>query len=169
MTKLIALLALAPLALAACGSSKDPSTSSDDSDAARLKFEQCLRAHGVQVQSAGTGGKVDTKITVRAGKGPNPARFQQLQRDCQKQAGFKPKPPSQAQQEEMRDGALKFARCMRSHGIDIPDPQVSGDGMGMLQRGPTGVNPNSPRFQAAQRECGKLLPGGKGGPVSVTK
>jgi hypothetical protein len=83
-----------------------------------------------------------------------------------KKAGFKPKAPPAAEQEKFKDAALKFARCMRSKGIDIPDPQVSGDGVGILQKGPTGVNPNSPRFQTAQKECGKLMPGG--GPVEKT-
>jgi hypothetical protein len=162
MTKLIALLALSPLALAACGSSNDPAAKGpDDSDASRVTFEQCLRDHGVQVESApGGGGGVATKITVRGGRGPSPQKFQQTQRDCMKKAGFKPKAPSAEDQAKFRDAALKFARCMRAHGIDMPDPQVAGDGMGMLQKGPTGVNPNAPRFQEAQKECGKLMPGG---------
>jgi hypothetical protein len=168
MTKLSALLALAPLALAACGSSNDPAAKGpDDSDAARVKFEQCLRDKGIDVSSEPGGGA--TRIRMKAGQGPSPAKFQKIQDDCRKKSGFKPRPPSQEQQEEMRDAALKFARCMRSKGIDMPDPQVAGDGAGMLQRGPTGVNPNSPRFQNAQKECGKLLPDGKGGPMTSGK
>lgn len=160
MNKLIALLALSPLALAACGGSDDPSAKGpDDSDAARVKFEQCLRDNGVNVESDPDGGGA-TRITMRRGQGPAPAKFEQIQRDCQKKAGFKPRPPSEEQQAEFRDAALKFARCMRSKGIDMPDPKVAGDGVGMLQRGPSGVNPNSPRFKAAQEECGKLMPGG---------
>src|SRR5919109_1855174 len=27
-----------------------------------------------------------------------------------------------------RDAALAFAQCMRDHGVDMPDPQFSGDG-----------------------------------------
>ncbi len=171
MTKLIALLALCPLAFAACGSDNDPAAKGpDDSDAARVKFEQCLRDNGVNVESAQSGNG-PTKITTKVGKGPAPNRFARIQDDCRKKSGFKPQPPSQEEQEEMRDAALKFARCMRSNGINMPDPKV-GPGGGMLQRGPSGVNPESPRFQAAEQECQKLLPkmGGPGGAeVGTTK
>jgi hypothetical protein len=161
MTKILALLAISPLALAACGSDKPSSAGPDDSDAARVKFEQCLRDGGINVQSAGAGGERAMKVTVKVGKGGSPAKFQRVQEECQKKSGFKPQPPSEAEQAEFKDAALKFARCMRAHGINMPDPK-EGPGGGMLQRGPQGVNPNSPRFRTAQNECGKLLPGGKG-------
>ncbi len=60
--------------------------------------------------------------------------------------------------------ALKFAGCMRSHGIpDFPDP--AGGGFEFVP--PTGFDPHSPKVQAAQQICrkyssaaGKLLPPG---------
>ena len=60
--------------------------------------------------------------------------------------------------------ALKFAGCMRSHGIpDFPDP--TGSGFEFIP--PAGFNPHSPHVQAAQQACrqymnaaGKLLPPG---------
>jgi hypothetical protein len=52
--------------------------------------------------------------------------------------------------------ALRYADCMRSHGVThFPDPN---DGGG-IQLG-TGVNPQSPAFKSAQQVCGKLFPGG---------
>ena len=49
---------------------------------------------------------------------------------------------------------IKFANCMRSHGVPgFPDP--SGGEVQALS-----VNPASPAFQSAQQSCGKLLPGG---------
>lgn len=54
------------------------------------------------------------------------------------------------------DPALKFARCMRAHGVsNFPDPTPGGG----IQIGP-GVNPSSPAFRSAQTSCNKLLPGG---------
>ncbi|HTX07600.1 MAG TPA: hypothetical protein VME22_03255 [Solirubrobacteraceae bacterium] len=54
---------------------------------------------------------------------------------------------------------IKFADCMRSHGVaNFPDPSGSG-GAFKIQIG-SGVNPASPSFQSAQKNCGKLLPGG---------
>jgi hypothetical protein len=50
---------------------------------------------------------------------------------------------------------LKFAECMRSHGVtNFPDP--TGGALAV----PQGVNTSSPQFQAAQQACQSLLPGG---------
>jgi hypothetical protein len=54
---------------------------------------------------------------------------------------------------------IKFADCMRSHGVpNFPDPTTSGGGLS-IKIG-SGINPASPSFQAAQSACRKLLPGG---------
>ena len=53
---------------------------------------------------------------------------------------------------------IKFAGCMRAHGVpNFPDP--SGGGGIHIQAG-SGIDPQSPAFQAAQTACNKLLPGG---------
>jgi hypothetical protein len=53
---------------------------------------------------------------------------------------------------------VKFAGCMRAHGVpNFPDPSASG-GIGITPG--SGLDPQSPAFQAAQKACGKLLPGG---------
>ncbi|SRR6266498_1032354 len=59
---------------------------------------------------------------------------------------------------DFKQAALAFAKCMRQHGIDMPDPQVSGNAI--MQKGPTGVKPDDPKFKAAQQACNKLLPNG---------
>jgi hypothetical protein len=53
---------------------------------------------------------------------------------------------------------IKFAGCMRSHGVsNFPDPS---SGKGGIQITPgSGVNPQSPAFQSAQKACTKFLPG----------
>src|SRR5215468_7255891 len=58
-------------------------------------------------------------------------------------------------------GPASFSACMRSHGVpNFPDPDAQG--RLRLQGGPgTGINPDSPQFQAAQKACHKLLPGGE--------
>jgi hypothetical protein len=46
---------------------------------------------------------------------------------------------------------LKFAECMRSHGVtDYPDPSSSGRS--------AAPNQNSPAYQAAQKACKSLMP-----------
>ncbi len=65
------------------------------------------------------------------------------------------------------DQGLKFANCMRAHGVpNFPDPN-SGGGI-QIPLG-SGLKPQSPAFQAAQKRCGKLLPGGGPGPRKATK
>jgi hypothetical protein len=61
--------------------------------------------------------------------------------------------------------ALAFSRCMRAHGVaKFPDPSTNGRGI-QLTIGPgSGVNPQDPGFRAAQKACGRLMPGG--GPSS---
>lgn len=57
--------------------------------------------------------------------------------------------------------ALVFANCMRSHGVpNFPDP--GGGGGGFSFQSGSGVNPQSPAFQTAQKDCGKFGPGGPG-------
>jgi hypothetical protein len=61
---------------------------------------------------------------------------------------------------------LKFADCMRSHGVpNFPDPSPNGP----TRIGPnSGINPQAPAFQSAQKACGELAPGG-GGPPSMSE
>jgi hypothetical protein len=56
---------------------------------------------------------------------------------------------------------LKFSQCMRAHGVsNFPDPSTGSNGI-KIQVGPgSGINPQSPAFQSAQKACSKLLPGG---------
>ncbi len=59
------------------------------------------------------------------------------------------------QRQEKFAFALKVARCLRSHGFpDFPDPAVSSQGAGQNLSG-AGIDPSSPRFQAAQTLCEK--------------
>jgi hypothetical protein len=52
---------------------------------------------------------------------------------------------------------VKYADCMRSHGVpNFPDPS----GGGGINIAGTGINPAAPSFKAAQASCTKLLPGG---------
>jgi hypothetical protein len=50
-----------------------------------------------------------------------------------------------------QQAALDFARCMREHGIDMPDP--TGDGLMLRREGENGPDPESEKFQEAERAC----------------
>jgi hypothetical protein len=55
--------------------------------------------------------------------------------------------------------ALKFAACMRAHGItSFPEPEVNRNKENIIIgfTPASGIDPNSPQFQAAQKACQKL-------------
>lgn len=53
---------------------------------------------------------------------------------------------------------LAYSRCMRSHGVaNFPDPDANGRLNLNVGQG-TGIDPESPTFQAAQQACQHLLP-----------
>ena len=62
-----------------------------------------------------------------------------------------------------QQAALDFAECMREHGVDMPDPEFSGDGVRIQISREGGLDPMSDTFKQAQEACGSLF-GGPGGP-----
>ena len=65
---------------------------------------------------------------------------------------------SASPQQRAQDAALKFARCMRENGVDVPDPQVGDNGMVMVAPGEgQGPDPSDPKVRAATEKCGKHL------------
>jgi hypothetical protein len=54
--------------------------------------------------------------------------------------------------------ALDWARCMRQHGINLPDPQITADGID--EQLPTGMRKDDPRLKAAWRACEQSGRGG---------
>ena len=59
-------------------------------------------------------------------------------------------------EDEMQDAALEFAQCMRDHGIDMPDPDFSGGGVGIDIGGPDS-GATEEEMQAAQEACQHIL------------
>jgi hypothetical protein len=120
--------------------------------AAGVKYTACMRAHGVpgfpDPDAQGT-----ITITVSSSVNPSSPLFQKAEADCQRlmPAG---KGPSQALQQRMRQAALAFSACMRSHGMpNYPDPTF-GPGGAVSQSISRGqADPSSPVFQAAQKAC----------------
>lgn len=62
--------------------------------------------------------------------------------------------PTPAQNQQVLAQELKFARCMRSHGVsNFPDPTNAG-----VVRLP-GVDQNSTQYRVASKSCDPLVPG----------
>ena len=65
---------------------------------------------------------------------------------------------------------LAYATCMRDHGIaDFPDPEANPGGPGgsfSYSAGPgSNLNPNNPKYKAADKACQSLMPGGSLAPA----
>jgi hypothetical protein len=164
----LALLTVLPivLGLSACGGSKaddgvatasgdgaaasaSPSPSVDARDA-QLRYAQCMRENGIDMPDPEPGEPV--RITGD-GNRDNYNKLQDAQKKCQpilQEGGVIP----EGNDPERADAMVKFAQCMREHGIDVPDPKP---GEGVRLQGAEG---DRAKVEAAQKECRQFLPGG---------
>jgi hypothetical protein len=140
-----------------------------------VAYSQCMRSHGVPEFPEPTEGHLLIHSSNRnghaTGVNPQSSQFQKAQKDCAKLAPNGGRPPSPAQQAKAQEQALKFSACMRSHGVpNFPDPEFSQGGgairirIGSKTGGPSGIDPNSPKFQDAQKACQSIGLGPKRGP-----
>jgi hypothetical protein len=69
---------------------------------------------------------------------------------------------TQPQVQQEQHDAVRFAVCMRSHGVpDYPDPHISGSSNHVqITISPGSADPNSPVFGSAGHACHNLLPDG---------
>ena len=152
---------LSVVALSACGSTGNAASSTNPQDA-RLKFAECMRQHGVNLPDPGEGRRLE-RFNF------NPTKFRAARQACQKYAAAAFPKLTPQQRAELQDRLVKFAQCMRQHGVNVPDPTTSGPGGGFFIRRRVqgaGVDPRSPAFQTAAKACQSLLPkrpGGGGG------
>jgi hypothetical protein len=149
---------LAALSLSACGSGggskvasagdgnssvKPTATASLNPAQARLAFTKCMRDHGVDMPDQNPGGGIS--VTV-----PDGADGQQkLQKAVDACQNLDPSQQGNANDPAQLKKTLAEAKCMRAHGVDMPDPQP-----GMAQQMPQG-----PKVDAAMKSCGMTTSG----------
>jgi hypothetical protein len=81
--------------------------------------------------------------------------------DCQKKTGYQPPSvqdiPSDQKQAQLQR-SLKFAACMRQHGVNMGDPQITSNGVEIKSSpGSSPPDPSSPAYKAANQACQGLL------------
>jgi hypothetical protein len=125
-----------------------------------LAFARCMRQHGLpnmpDPKLSGDGGIAQP---FPRGVGPNDPKVKAAQQACRQHlpnGGQVQRPSPQEQQE-----ALAFARCMRQHGINMPDPQITAEGVLLDEQLPTGMRKDDPRLKAAERACEQHGKGGR--------
>ncbi|WP_432832310.1 hypothetical protein [Dactylosporangium sp. CA-092794] len=151
------LIALCGLALAACssapsgpsvataatGTAKPSASASIDKAEANRQFARCMREHGVDVPDPGP----DGNLQFDAGSGDRDkavAAASACQQYLPNGGSLSNLTPQQLEQ------ARAFAKCMREHGVNMPDPDPN-TGLSSLLNGT--VDFNSPQFQAAAQAC----------------
>jgi hypothetical protein len=165
--------ALAVAALATgCGSGSSKATAAASTSQSRYRqlvsFSECMRTHGVPnfpdpVQNANGGAGLEIRGDPGTGLDPRSPAFQSAQQACKKLLpnGGTPRQLTAGDKQQF----LKFAACMRTHGVpNFPDPTFSGGGA-RIKIGGSGVSPSSPAFKSAQQSCRPYSPfkGGIGG------
>ena len=174
------------LGLSACGSSararRERRTAASTGAAARLNLAKCFRSHGINVPDPSTGGgPAGGGSLFRVLRNTPRRRSPQLARPA---AVLRPGVPaaniSPAQRAQLQQQLVKFAQCMRSHGVKVPDPTFNnngsggGPGAGFGFRGgfnsPSATARRSKRRPRRARACvrdlavaGRALAGGAGG------
>jgi hypothetical protein len=116
-----------------------------------------MRAHGVPdfPDPDASGGFGFNATNGPSDLGPDSPQMQAALQACQSL-----QPPGAVSGQQASAAMLRYAQCMRAHGIsDYPDPS----GNGPVAITPKGdLDPNNPQFQAAQQACKSLQPGGGG-------
>lgn len=148
---------------AACSSSPSSSSSTGGSSQLQqeLSFTTCMRSHGLTTfpdpNPNGQGFEANQQQQQRERSDPH---FSTALSACQHllPSGGSSQPkriPSNAQ-------LLRFAQCMRSHGVrNYPDPNPNVSVRTQLAQ--AGINPNSPGFQNTLNTCDRLAPEQVGG------
>lgn len=156
-----ALLAAACSAsLSSTGSGGSPAAGEATSTTAQLlAYTHCMRSHGVpEYPSPGTGGQMQ-KITSGQQVGVSDSQLSIARNACEQLWPYQDLTQAQRQQ-EIAD-AVKFAQCMRSHGVPkFPDPTGGPDGRAefVLSTSRDGFDPQSPQILAKVHECEQGLP-----------
>jgi hypothetical protein len=156
------------------GSTQSTTTStgatSDDPQEILLSYTKCMRKEGIDLPDPDFSGgpRGGFRVTLGAAADRDDPKFQAAQKKCEPILRSLRQQFDPERQEQFQEAALKFAKCMREHGIDMPDPDFSGGQPGGRggSGGPfggAGVDRDDPKFQAAEKACQSAFDG-LGGP-----
>jgi len=163
-TRLLVAALAATASLAACGAGepagKPTSEANRQAEArkAMLDYAKCMRQHGVDMPDPQfDGGHVSQKGPVHV----NEAKMRKADGACESiRDRIKPPELSDEEKAEFKQKAVAHSRCMREHGVDLPDPTFDENGGAQVHipKG-GGLNPETAKFKAAEKACSKLMPG----------
>jgi hypothetical protein len=174
---------LVVLLAAACGGGSSPAASATGGLTrvqAALNYARCMRSHGVpdfpDPDSNGNftfghgqqrGGSRGSGSSPGSGQGSNPASSQELAANqvCNHLLDAGPQ-LNAAQQQHALGQLVKYAQCMRAHGVpNFPDPHTTSGGIGVpsgIGFALSGIDVHSPQYQTASQACQSLASHAKG-------
>jgi hypothetical protein len=133
---------------------------SDDPQEVMLSYTKCMRKEGIDLPDPdfSNGPRGGFRLVLGGDVDPDDPKFQAAQEKCRPILQSLRQQFDPERQKEFQDAALEFAKCMREHGIDFPDPDFSGGPMGGRGGGGgafgrSGADRDDPKFQAAQEAC----------------
>ncbi|WIV60472.1 hypothetical protein [Amycolatopsis nalaikhensis] len=111
-------------------------------------FAKCMREHGIDMPDPKPAGDGKGMAITLGGDAKDSGKLEAAQNACKHLMpnGGEMKPPSAEELDKMR----RQAKCMREHGIDMPDPDPSGKGT--VRIGGPGDDPK--KFEEAAKACG---------------
>ena len=119
-----------------------------------LAFAQCMRSNGVpNFPDPNSSGQILKESPQQLGV--SVARYRSALAPCDHFLPNGGSGPNQSQLQYVRTLSLNFARCMRSHGVPLPDPDSSGR---IPDPASIGINQGSPTFETANNACAKYRP-----------
>jgi hypothetical protein len=130
--------------------SGDNDRSGGDREEAALEYAKCMREHGIDFPDP-----VNGRFELKRQRGDQ-RKLEAAQKACQEILKDAVPPPSEEEEAELREAALEFAKCMREHGVDMPDPTFPKGG-GILQRMPLGTDEDDPKVEEARKACEPIL------------
>jgi hypothetical protein len=147
--------------LTACGGSSSTNTSGTSQGtgqqqrvAALTQFAGCARARGIPVPDPNSQGEISGSQQLEQ-QYQNTPQGQATLKACGSylRRAFPRLTPANTQQ--FRHAVLLSVRCMRAHGIPVPDPGPDGQ---INPSAAASINQASPQFQQAQQACAHLFP-----------
>jgi hypothetical protein len=171
----LAALALIALLATACGGGSSPAASATGGSTrqqAALAYARCMRAHGVpDFPDPDTNGDFHLSDNQQGGgskgSGSNSVSSQETAADhvCHHLLAAGPQ-LNAAQNQHALSQLVKYAQCMRAHGVpNFPDPHTTNGGIGVpsgIGFDMSGIDQNSPQYRSAEQACQSLAKNAKG-------
>lgn len=149
-------MVLAALVAAGCGGGDPgPAQEAGAPDDALMEFVRCMRGHGVQLGDPIVRGDSVEIPPARGVPVVSREEFEAAEAACRAEGhGGPAMAGSRAGVDTgVQDGAVAFARCVRRHGIDLPDPRFDDGTVTNWDVDRLGIDLSDPRVLAVGDRC----------------